>query len=216
MTVIKKILGIFLLVTGLAATGNDATAQPALNTAFSPSSIGPGATSTLQFTIQNPAGAPVTDLAFTDTLPASVVLATPHSATSSCLGTGGGAATFAPVDGASTISFSDGVLGAGASCAITVKVTSATPGTHTNPALTLSSSAGSSMSLPHDLTVTSAKPGFSKSFSPLSVALGGTSTLTFTIDNSANAARIGNLDFTDTLPTGLVVASPANASTDCV
>jgi len=56
---------------------------------------------------------------------------------------------------------------------------------------------------------------FSKSFAPDSVDLGGRSTLTFTIDNSSNTNNIGNLDFTDNFPNGMVVADPANASTDC-
>ncbi|MFQ5351309.1 MAG: 50S ribosomal protein L5, partial [Thermoanaerobaculia bacterium] len=58
-------------------------------------------------------------------------------------------------------------------------------------------------------------PGFSKSFSPSTVALGGRSTLTLTIDNSANLSAVIELDFTDTLPGGMVIAAPALASTTC-
>ena len=46
--------------------------------------------------------------------------------------------------------------------------------------------------------------------------LGGRSTLTFTIDNSANASSVILVGFTDNLPVGMEIASPANASTDCV
>jgi len=58
-------------------------------------------------------------------------------------------------------------------------------------------------------------PGFSKSFSPDAIDPGGVSTLTFTIDNTANSVSVTSLDFTDNLPAGLVVASPNNASVTC-
>ncbi|MDX2428678.1 MAG: IPTL-CTERM sorting domain-containing protein [Xanthomonadales bacterium] len=72
------------------------------------------------------------------------------------------------------------------------------------------------MSLPIDLTVNPALPGFSKSFAPGAVPLGGRSTLTFTMDNALNSAGVGNLDFNDNLPVGMAIASPSNASTDCI
>ncbi len=56
---------------------------------------------------------------------------------------------------------------------------------------------------------------FSKSFTPDTIFSGGISTLTFTIDNSANAIAAANLDFTDNLPAGVVVNTPPNASTTC-
>lgn len=99
---------------------------------------------------------------------------------------------------------------------MTVNVTSATAGTHTNTTGNLTSDAGNSGTANADLTVVTTRPGFTKSFSPSTVSQGGRSTLTFTIDNSANAARVATLQLTDNLPTGMVIADPANASTDCV
>ncbi|WP_394694291.1 beta strand repeat-containing protein [Hyphobacterium sp.] len=58
-------------------------------------------------------------------------------------------------------------------------------------------------------------PGFTKVFAPDSVAAGGSSTLTFTIDSSANGVAATALDFTDNFPAGMTVASPANAATTC-
>ena len=60
-----------------------------------------------------------------------------------------------------------------------------------------------------------APPGFSKSFAPTTVSSGGVSTLTLTVDQTASASAATSLDFTDSLPAGLVVATPANASTTC-
>ena len=58
-------------------------------------------------------------------------------------------------------------------------------------------------------------PGFSKSFAPAAIASGVVSTLTFTIDNTANTTALTLLDFTDTLPAGVTVAPTPNAATTC-
>ena len=58
-------------------------------------------------------------------------------------------------------------------------------------------------------------PAFSKAFSPDTIAYGGTSTLTFTIDNTGSSVDATSLDFTDNLPAGVTVADPASASTTC-
>ncbi len=58
-------------------------------------------------------------------------------------------------------------------------------------------------------------PSFTQSFAPATILSGGTSTVSFVINNSANAVAATSLDFTDNLPAGLTVASPANASTTC-
>ncbi len=52
-------------------------------------------------------------------------------------------------------------------------------------------------------------------FKASSVNLGSRTELTFTIDNTANPNPVTEFDFTDTLPSGMVVADPASASTDC-
>ena len=187
-------------------------AQPTFTQVFTPDEIGPGSASLLTFTIDNTqSGAPVTDLAFSNTLPASVTLATPAIAQSTC----GDEFTLTAMDGGSTISFSGGEVGGGATCTISVYITSSTPGMHTNLTGDLTSSAGNSGTSTDDLIVSTTLPGFSKSFNPTTVELGECVTLTFTIDNTANANDIPNLDFTDILPDGLVIASPSNATTDC-
>ena len=65
------------------------------------------------------------------------------------------------------------------------------------------------------LTVSADRPGFTKAFSPASVPIGSRSTLTFTIDNTANGAAASQLSFTDNLPVGMVIADPSIASTTC-
>ncbi len=57
-------------------------------------------------------------------------------------------------------------------------------------------------------------PTIAKAFSPTTVAVNAPSTITFTVDNTVNVVAI-NASFMDTLPTNLVVATPANASNTC-
>ena len=58
-------------------------------------------------------------------------------------------------------------------------------------------------------------PAFSKAFAPNPVFAGELSTLTFTIDNSAGSLAVTDLDFTDTLPGSVEVATPPSESTTC-
>lgn len=221
-----------LFVLGMLC-GQTAFAQASLSTSFTQNTIGPGSVSTLTYTITNNGGsrlgdavvpnvpiganATVTGLSFTNTLPSTpgpLTIATPANLSSTCDAGPSGSLT-AP-DGGSTVTLSGYQVGAGQSCTISVDVTASTLGMHTNPAVTLTSSSGSSMSLPTNLTVVATLPGFSKSFTPSTVPFGDRSRLTFTIDNTLNASRIGSLRFTDNLPAGMVIADPARPTTDCV
>ncbi len=58
-------------------------------------------------------------------------------------------------------------------------------------------------------------PGFSQVIAPGTILADGTATVTFTIDNSANATAATALDFTNTLPAGVEVAATPNGSTTC-
>ena len=200
-------------VTGLAGWTPAQAQQPDFSKLFTPDTIGPGATTVLQFTIDASAlGTPVTDLAFTDNLPAAVTIAGAPNVSTDCGGTvtapgGGGVITFTG-DGASGV-------GAGQTCTVSVNVTSAVPGTHMNVSGDLTSSAGNSGPATDDLIVNTARPGFSKAFAPATTTFGETVRLTFTIDNTANAGPIAAVGFTDNLPTGMTVGTPTNVANDC-
>lgn len=58
-------------------------------------------------------------------------------------------------------------------------------------------------------------PSLEKAFSPASVPLGGTSTLTFTVANTSELGSKSGWSFTDSLPAGLVVASSPNVGGTC-
>lgn len=66
-----------------------------------------------------------------------------------------------------------------------------------------------------NIEVLDATPQLDKSFSPEVLSTGEVSQLTYTITNTAELAAKEGWSFTDTLPAGLVVASPASGSTTC-
>ncbi len=66
-----------------------------------------------------------------------------------------------------------------------------------------------------NFTPAATPPGFSKVFSPATIVPGGTSTLTFTINNTANGSNTTSLAFTDTLPADVEVAATPAASKTC-
>ncbi|MFT5886226.1 MAG: hypothetical protein ACI9IP_002690 [Arcticibacterium sp.] len=186
-------------------------AQPTFTTSFSPSTIGPGSSSVLTYTITNSSGSPAADLAFTNTLPAGVTLTNP----SNIIFTKPDGAVTAP-DGGTTISFSGGKLANGASLTIKVNVTSTTLATHTNVTGDLTSSLGNSGTATGDLTVSNSLTAFSKIFTEDTVKVNEKTTLTYTIDNS-NVTFSGFLTnrFTENLPLGLKVSNPAVYTSNC-
>jgi uncharacterized repeat protein (TIGR01451 family) len=66
-----------------------------------------------------------------------------------------------------------------------------------------------------NIEVLDATPQLDKSFNPSVLNVGETSLLTFTITNTSELAAKEGWSFKDTLPAGLVVASPAAASSTC-
>ncbi|MCP4142854.1 MAG: sortase [Chloroflexi bacterium] len=207
--------GLYATITYAGGDGNDVvlTAKqypPDFTKAFSPNPILSGSTSTLTFTIDNTGSASTaSSLDFTDNLPTGMTIATPANAISTC--TGG---TLTANAGTSIITYTGGTVSAGADCTLSVDITSSTSGSNSNTTGDLTSSLGNSGTASDDLIV-NLLPAFAKLFTPDTIGKGGVSTLTFTIDNTGSASTASSLDFTDNLPTGMTIASPANASTTC-
>lgn len=198
------------LFFAVVCAGNALATPPTFSKTFSPDNIGSGSQSSLVYTITNVDSFVINDVAFTNTLPANVSLANPALAETSCSN-----ATLTAADGGTSVTLSGGSIAANASCTVTVRVTSSTVGTHTNTTGDLTSDQGNSGSATDDLTVSADRPGYSMSFSPSSISRGEISTLTLSFDNTLNGTNSTGLTTTVTLPTGLVIADVANASTDC-
>lgn len=60
-----------------------------------------------------------------------------------------------------------------------------------------------------------AQPVATKSFNPSTIALGGTSTITFNVANPSGTVTLTGVSFTDNLPTGLVIAAQNNLTGFC-
>ena len=97
---------------------------------FSPSPVALNGTSTGNITVTNPNAFPVSNVQFSDTMPAGIQLVTQTGGTCSTLATGGG--IFSINHGAGTFSSTSNVLAAGQSCTITVLVSGTVPGGHVN------------------------------------------------------------------------------------
>ena len=98
---------------------------------FGPDTTNVNGAAALTFTISNPNPAAISGISFSDTFPTApgaMVVASPTGATTN----GCGAATFAPVAGAGSISFSNGTVAANSNCTVKVNVTVPATGTYTN------------------------------------------------------------------------------------
>ncbi|MBK7027022.1 MAG: DUF11 domain-containing protein [Polaromonas sp.] len=217
-------------ITGITNLTNGVTNQcltvnpltPTLTKAFSPTSISVGGTSTLTFTVSNPAGNSAQTVSFTDTLPAGLRVASPSTVAGTCTG---GSVTATALG--QTIVVANRQVPAGTAtpttCTITVLVTTAVTATtgacpvanNTNGASSITGITNLTNGVTDQcLTVNPLTPTLTKAFSPTSISVGGTSTLTFTVSNPAgNSAQ--TVSFTDTLPAGLRVASPSTVAGTC-
>ena len=170
-------------------------ARPTIAKAFSPSTIAPGAASTLTFTLSNTGPIALTGAAFTDTYPAGLVNATPLVVGGTCTGV-----THTAVAGGNAFNVTGGTIPANSSCTITVAVTAAAAGSYANTSggvATTQTGAPVAGSNTAALDV-AASPTIAKSFLTSPISQGGSSMVTFTITN-ANTIALTNVRFTDTL-----------------
>lgn len=185
---------------------------PGFAKAFAPDTVNFGDTSTLTLTVDNTASlAQATSLAFVDMMPSGMLVATPGNVSSTCAG------ALTAVSGTDTVSLAAGSVAAGASCTVQVDVLANAAGALVNSTGDLTSSLGNSGSATDTLDVNAPPPpGFAKLFAPDIIDFQGVSTLTLTVDNTASAAQASSLAFTDTMPSGMTVASPSNAVSTCI
>jgi uncharacterized repeat protein (TIGR01451 family) len=215
-------LALACLALAPAARAGSSILLPSLSKAFSPSIIGAAGTTTLTFTLTNPSGAPLDNsVSFSDTLPSGLIVGTPATVGGTCVNAA--AATSASAGGG-TITVTNLIVPAGAaSCTVTVPVTNAegqfnascvsSPIAFTNDASNVSSS-----SVLKNITascVTVLVPILSKAFSPAIINDGETTVLTFTLANPAGSPASSIVGFADTLPSGLMVASPPSVGGTC-
>jgi hypothetical protein len=211
--------------TFVGTTGNAATASvvvelpPSISKAFSPALIAPNGVSTLIFTITNPAVnlAPETGVAFTDTLPGTLVVATPSSATGNCNG-----GVFTAVAGSNSVSLTGGTIPVNSSCVLSVNVTGAVTATYTNTTGPVSSTnGGTGNTASATLSLKPANLSITKTHDVADFPRNGQGTWFITVSNDPTAGpTLGTVTVVDALPDAvnphdLVVASMAGTGWTC-
>jgi uncharacterized repeat protein (TIGR01451 family) len=131
---------------GTASASLTVVVPPTISKAFGDVQIevlGPNSTS-LSFTVGNPAVNPIplAGIAFSDTLPAGLIVSTPNNSIGAC---GGGA--IMAVAGSNSISLSGATLSPGVSCVFSVDVTAVDYGVQTNATSPVTSTTGGTIGL---------------------------------------------------------------------
>jgi FG-GAP-like repeat len=200
------------LATTLVLAGHAGPAfasPPSIAKAFAAPSMGISYVTTLTFTITNPnVVTELTGVAFTDTLPSGLVVFTPNNLTTSC----GGTAT--AVAGSSTISLTGGAIPQLSNCSISLYVESTTAGEKVNSVTVTSTNGGTGNTATATITIV-APPAIAKQFGVDSILLNKSTSLAFMITNPNASTELTGVDFTDSLPSGLVVSTPNNLTTSC-
>jgi uncharacterized repeat protein (TIGR01451 family) len=195
-----------------------------LTKSFNPTTINVGASTVLTFTITNPAANnPAQQVSFTDNLPAGLQVAAVPGIVNNCSG-----GTVTAIAGAASVTVTNVTVGASTAsptaCTIQVNVTNAPLQTNpTCPAANFTNTAGSignAVNLINGVQdscviVNPLAPTLIKSFSPTTINIGGVTTLTFTVTNPAGNPAVSNVGFVDTLPSGLIVATPNGVGGTC-
>lgn len=190
---------------------------PALGKQFSPTTIPVNATSTLTFTISNtqPGYEVLTNVIFSDTLPAGLRVANPPGA--GVAGAGCTGVTFNPAAGATTIYYTATTVTAGAICTAHVNVQADQAGQFDNVSSYISSTESGPNQTATGYGTASltavAPPMIAKSFAASPIYVGTTTLLTFTLSNPNPSTTLTGVQFTDVLPAGVTVGT--SSSTPC-
>lgn len=180
----------------------------------------PGAPAPLTIRLENPNTIALTEVAFVDTLPDGLVLATPPNVSTTC---GGGSATGDPAGRELRLTGAtlDATGGGGAICTVTADVVSNIPGVYTNeiPAGDVTSFEGIDNDPPTQAQIIIiTPPGIGKSISPPVIAPDAPATLTLVLENDNDLATTLTAPLVDNLPSTpdqMRVTDPSVITTTC-
>ncbi len=183
---------------------------------FSPANIhGNGTSVRMTILLNNVNGFALTSVAFTDTFPTSLQLATVPNVSNSCGG------TLTAANSGLLVSLTGGTIPANSNCSISADVVARDPLTTPLDSSVTNSIATNGVTSSQGARNASAISGairvqkaalVTKAFSPTAINTGSTSTLTLTFQNF-NATAITNFTLTDAMPTNVTVIGPV--STTC-
>ena len=220
--------------SGIATATLTAIAPPTITKAFSPTAVvvfngvlTPNVdVSTLTFTLTNGNSSQLTGVGFTDNLPAGVAVANPPSVNANL--TNCGVSDFSPAAaaGATTLTFSNGVIPANSACTISVNVIATTAGTFDNTTSAITSTEGGTGATSNTAILTS-NPTADLSLAKTSKDAKGNltpdvdpgETITYTIVvNNSGPSNVTGAAVSDTIPSSLTGVSwtcAASAGASC-
>lgn len=184
---------------------------PVIAKLFTPTATAVGGSLGMTITLSNPnPGNALTGVAFSDAYGGTLVNSTTPGFTTTCAGgtLAGGVA------GGGSISISGVSLAAGASCTVSVDVTSASATAATNTTGTVSSANGGSGNTASAAYAFTAQPTLVKSFIPAFIAPGASSVLRIVVTNNSVASLTG-LAWSDSFPANLTVAATPGLINTC-
>jgi serine protease len=187
---------------------------PTVTQSFSPSSVIETIASTLTLTFTNANAFDLTEVGFTDTVPAALAIASSPAPSTTCTFT-----NYSLTVASGTVTLTGGDIPPKSSCTLTLSVSSTTAGAFTNTvaagALTTGPAGGNATASTAALTVTAPNPAtVSASFAPASVVQNGTSTLTLSLNNS-NAIALTGVAVANSLPGSATVSTATAPTTSC-
>ncbi len=203
------------LVGNMASATLSVIHPPTISKQFAVPTVPVGGSTTLTFTVGNPGTNSVTlmGVAFTDTLPAGLVVANPSGSMGTC--TMGSSAMFTAAVGSNEIDLTSGSLLVGGSCTFSVNVVATTAGLKENTTGAVSSTNGGTGGTAMDDLLVLSPPTIAKTFGAEVLPVGGTTSLQFTLTNPNPTGTLTGVSFSDALPAGLVVATPNGLTNLC-
>ena len=184
---------------GMSAASILVNAPPAIQQSFGAPAIPLAGSTGITFILTNPnASTTLTGIGLNDTLPAGLAISTPNGLAGSC----GGAVTALP--GGSVINLTGGTLSPNTSCSFTLNVTGVAAGDQHNTTGPVSSNEGGAGTAVATVISVVAPATISAVFTPASIGLNTTSSLSVTIKApAANTVSLTGVALTITLPAGL-------------
>ena len=135
---LRRLAGAVFLMAFFASTAS-AQVAPTITKSFDPLTAFVAEDVTSTITVTNPNAVPISNVQFSDTMPAGIDLITQTGGTCSTPATGGGMFTINP--GTETFSSTSSVLAAGQSCTIVVRVRGTAVGQFVNTTSTVTATA---------------------------------------------------------------------------
>ncbi|MGA7848334.1 MAG: alkaline phosphatase family protein, partial [Terriglobales bacterium] len=199
---------------GTAGGGSTKPAPPTIGVVFGATTIPLNGSTSLTFNLSNPnTGVTLTGIGFTDSLPAGLVVSTPNGLTGSCDG-----GTITASAGSGSVSLSSAALAASAACSFSVNVTGISSGPQNNATSAVTSNEGgngNAASASITVSASPAPPTIGKAFGAATIALNGSTALTFNLSNPNAGVTLTGVGFTDALPAGLLVSTPNGLTGSC-